>query len=230
MKILYLSQRVPYPPTKGEKIRAYHHIAELSRRHEIHLGCLADARTDVEHVEFLRSQCASVDAVYRSPHTAGLLALGALASSRPLSVAAFESRRLRRLVEARVRAVRPDLLYAYSSAMAPYLEADAGIPRVVDFVDADSEKWRVYGRLRGFPQSALYALEAERLARYEGRIASEFEGSIFVSTAEADIVRPLASGRVLTVIPNGVDLETFRPAPDPERPREPMIVFTGVMG
>jgi sugar transferase (PEP-CTERM/EpsH1 system associated) len=230
MKILYLCQRVPYPPNKGEKIRAYHHLTELARRHEIHLLCLADSRADLEYVTFLRERCASVDVVYHSPYAAGMLALGALASSRPLSVAAFDSRAFRGLVGDRLRDVRPDLIYAYSSAMAQYLEATPGVPRVIDFVDADSEKWRAYGRIRSFPQSALFTLEAERLARYEGRVAAAFDASIFVSEAEAEIVRRRAPGRVLTVIPNGVDLDAFRPAPDPERPREPLIVFTGVMG
>lgn len=230
MRILYLCQRVPYPPTKGEKIRAYHHLIELARRNEIHLVCLADARADVEQARFFEGRCASVEVVYRSPLAARALALTALATGRPLSVAAFDSAPFRRLVEARIRDTRPDLLYAYTAAMAQYLEGIAGTPRVIDFVDADSEKWREYGRVHSFPKSLLYALEAERLGRYEGRIAAEFDASIFVTEAEAAIVRRRTPGRALTVLPNGVDLDAFRPAPDAERAREARIVFTGDMG
>jgi sugar transferase (PEP-CTERM/EpsH1 system associated) len=78
--------------------------------------------------------------------------------------------------------------------------------------------------------SALYAIEAERLARYEARVANDVDATIFVSQAEADIVARRAPGRALTVLPMGIDLDNFRPAPDPERVREPRIVFTGVMG
>ena len=229
MKILFLCQRVPYPPTKGEKIRAYHHFTQLARRHEIHLACLADTRADEEHVAFLRERCASVDVVYRSPRDANLLALTALLTGRSLSVSAFESGALHRLVASRVRDCRPDLLFAYSSAMAPYANGRTGLPRAIDFVDADSEKWRAYGRVRSFPQSTLYALEAERLARFEADVATRFEASFFVSRAEADIVQRRTSRRDLRVIPMGVDLEYFRPDPGDGRPREPAIVFTGVM-
>lgn len=230
MKILFICQRVPYPPTKGEKIRAFHHLTQLARRHDVHLACLADARADEEHVAFLRGRCASVDVVYRSPRDANLLALAALLTGRSLSVSAFDSGALHRMVAHRVRESRPDLLFAYSSAMAPYADGRTGLPRAIDFVDADSEKWRSYGRLRSFPQSALYALEAERLARFEGDVATGFDASFFVSRAEADIVQRRTARRDLRVIPMGVDLEYFRPGGDGDGPREPAIVFTGVMG
>ncbi|MEK7317421.1 MAG: TIGR03087 family PEP-CTERM/XrtA system glycosyltransferase [Candidatus Eisenbacteria bacterium] len=230
MKILFLCQRVPYPPTKGEKIRAYHHLTQLARRHEVHLACLADKGVDEEHVAYLRQRCASVDVVYRSPWGARILALAAIVTGRPLSVAAFASRELRRLVGERLRVSRPDLVFAYSSAMAPYAEGIDGMPRAIDFVDADSEKWRSYGRVRPFPQSALYALEAERLACYEGRVATDFDASFFVSDAEAKIVQRRTSRKDVRVLPMGVDLEYFQPIPDREPPRAPRIVFTGVMG
>ena len=229
MKILYLCQKVPYPPNKGEKIRAYHHVTELARRHELHLVCLSDDRKDEENVRFLRERCASVDAVHRSPGVARWLALAAVPSARPLTVAAFDSSGFRRLVADRLRAVGPDLVVAYTTAMAPYA-GTPGIPRVIDFVDADSEKWRAYGPVHPFPQSSLYRLEADRLARYEGDVASEFDASLFVSEPEAEIVRRRARGGDLRVLPNGVDLEAFRPPPDSASARAPTIVFTGAMG
>lgn len=230
MKILFLSNRVPYPPNKGERIRSYHEIAELSRRHEVHLATMAETGSDEESVAYLRTQCTSVGVTYRSSREEGLAALGALFSGRPLSIAAFDSRPFRHLVAERIRSVRPDILFAYTAAVAPYLEGISGTPRVIDFVDADSEKYRVYSRLRGFPQSLLYAFEADRLARFEGHLASEFEASIVVTGAEADIVRRLAPSREITVLPNGVDLELFHPPARSAQARRPDIVFTGVMG
>ncbi|HEU4726012.1 MAG TPA: TIGR03087 family PEP-CTERM/XrtA system glycosyltransferase [Candidatus Eisenbacteria bacterium] len=230
MKILFLTNRVPYPPTKGEKIRSYHEIDQLIRRHEVHLVTLAEPRVDDEPLAYLKTRCASVEAVDHSRHATGALALGALVSGRPFSVAAFDSAPLKRAVERRIREERPDLLFAYSCAVAPSFEASRGIPRVIDFVDADSEKYRAYSRVHGFPQSLLYALEADRLGRYEGRLAATFDASLFVAEPEAAIVRGRAPGREMTVLPNGVDLDTFRPAPESERAPEPNIVFTGVMG
>ncbi len=230
MTILYLCHRIPYPPDKGEKIRAYHHIAHLAKRHRVHLACFADVREDLDHVRPLEAICASVDVVFRSRLAARLFALAALPTGRSLSVAAFDSPELRARVRQRVQAARPDVTVVYSAAMAQYAEDGNGAPRVLDFVDADSEKLRVYGRVQPFPQSALYALEAGRLARYEGEMASRFDASIFISEAEADIVRARAPGRPFSIIRNGVDLDAFRPSPDGPAEGDPCVVFTGVMG
>ena len=40
--ILYLVHRVPYPPDKGDRIRAFHLLRWLSERAAVHLACLAD--------------------------------------------------------------------------------------------------------------------------------------------------------------------------------------------
>ena len=42
MRILYLCHRAPYPPDKGDRMRAFHHLAHLARHHHVHLLSLAD--------------------------------------------------------------------------------------------------------------------------------------------------------------------------------------------
>ncbi|HET9952700.1 MAG TPA: TIGR03087 family PEP-CTERM/XrtA system glycosyltransferase [Candidatus Eisenbacteria bacterium] len=232
MRILYLAHRVPFPPDKGEKIRAYHQIAHLAPRHAIHLLALADTPEDVAHAASLRPLCASVDVVYRSRRMARLHALAALPSARSLSVAAFDSSALRRLVRKRLADSPPDAIVAYTCPMAAYVADVAGIPRLLDFVDLDSAKWRAYAERLGFPRSLVYNLEADRLARYEASMATVFEASTFVSDAEANLLRPLVPGRSIGVLPMGVDLDYFRPeaVSGPDRPAPPpSVVFTGVM-
>lgn len=43
--LLFLCQRIPYPPNKGEKIRAFRILDHLSRDYRIHLGCFIDDST-----------------------------------------------------------------------------------------------------------------------------------------------------------------------------------------
>ena len=50
MRLLVLLSRVPYPLEKGDKLRAYHLISRLARRHEVYLFCLSDAHTDPAHI------------------------------------------------------------------------------------------------------------------------------------------------------------------------------------
>jgi sugar transferase (PEP-CTERM/EpsH1 system associated) len=80
----------------------------------------------------------------------------------------------------------------------------------------------------------LYRREAKRLLVFEKSVATNFDASIFVSSAEAALFRrlvPEASGRV-DFLDNGVDRDYFSPEREYENPYEEdarVIVFTGVM-
>src|SRR5947209_6258714 len=58
--ILYIAHRFPYPPDKGDRIRTFHLVTELSRRASIHLACLADEPPDESAVAALRRYCKNV--------------------------------------------------------------------------------------------------------------------------------------------------------------------------
>ena len=63
MKILYLAHRLPYPPNKGDKIRSFHEVEYLSRRHRVWCACFVDDRADLGHVGGLEKCCEAVAAI-----------------------------------------------------------------------------------------------------------------------------------------------------------------------
>lgn len=230
MNILYICHRIPYPPDKGDKIRSYHQVVELSRRHRVHVACLIDAREDFAHVEALRKECASVDAAPRGALGSALRAALALLTGGSLSVAAFRSSALRRAIERRAERDRPDAVVVFSSAMAPYASPLNGTPRVLDLVDVDSEKWRDMAERSSFPLSWIYRVEAARLAREEARYAAGFDRALLVSDQEAALFRERGGDGSIEVIANGVDLDYFTPrAPRSPGERSCGVVFVGVM-
>ena len=230
MKILFLAHRIPYPPNKGEKIRAFNQIRYLSRVHEIHLACLIDSESDLEHVDTLREYCASVDAVYRSRKAARAVGLLALPGTRSLSVASFWSRELDEKIRARLREIRFDRIVAFSTPMAEYVRHVTEIPKLLDMVDVDSEKWRLYSGIHRFPMSWLYRLEARRLSRYEDEMVRLFDHTMLVSETEAELLRARVEDRRVSVVSMGVDFEYYIPTPPgPGEPVPQTIVFTGMM-
>ena len=44
--LLFLTQRLPYPPIKGEKIRPLQILKYLTQWYDVHLGCLIDDPAD----------------------------------------------------------------------------------------------------------------------------------------------------------------------------------------
>jgi sugar transferase (PEP-CTERM/EpsH1 system associated) len=229
MKILYLAHRIPYPPDKGEKIRAFHQLNYLLGKHEVHLACLVDDPQDLEHLATLERDCASVDSAFRGSLESKIRAALALPTREPLSEAMFRSRELQAKVSRRLEAERFDVIVVYCSSVAGYV-LDSPVPKVMDFVDADSEKWRQYAETSRPPLAWLYRTEAARLARREEELARLFDHSILISEREADVLRRRVQDRPISVVANGVDLEYFTPDREAaEADGERAIVFTGVM-
>jgi sugar transferase (PEP-CTERM/EpsH1 system associated) len=228
MRILFLAQRVPYPPNRGDKIPNYHYVRHLARNHEIVVACLADGPRDLEYAAGLAPLVAAVEAVPLSRPRARLRALAALAAgTRPLTVAYFDEPELHRRVQARMAAEGFDLAVVCSSGMAPYVEGFVGLPRVIQFTDLDSQKWGLYAAASRPPKRWVYRTEAERLLRYERQIAQRFDYSLFCSARELDDFRRLIPGAPARCVRNGVDLDYFRPAGEAKAPDG--LVFTGVL-
>ena len=230
MKILYLAHRLPYPPNKGEKIRTFHQIEQLAKRHTIHLCTFVDDPDDIPHVETLRRYCASVEFVYRSNAPAMFLAPAGLLRGLPFSIALFYRKAFATKVKNKLATERIDCLFASSSSMAQYARFASDCPKVIDFIDVDCEKWRLYAQHHSFPLNLIYQVESERLAKYEERAARTFDHCILISEEEQAALQKRVQDRAISVISNGVDLEYFNNSGvDTGRGHQPIVVFTGVM-
>jgi len=222
---------MPYPPNKGEKIRAFHQIQQLAKNHAVHLCCFVDDPDDLGYTPNLKEYCASVEVVYRSSNGRTLLVAAAtFLRGRPLSVSLFYRKALAKKILEKLATQRFDCVLVSCSSMAQYAYLISDVPKVIDFIDVDSEKWRLYAQHHSFPLSSTYQLEAERLARYEEKIVGVFDHSILISEEEGRLFRERINGRPVSVISNGVDLEYFASSViDSRSNNQPTIVFAGVM-
>jgi sugar transferase (PEP-CTERM/EpsH1 system associated) len=234
--LLFLSHRIPFPPDKGDKIRAFRILEHLSARYRIHLGCFIDDAEDLAHQATLKKICAEVACFGLPAATARLRGLRGLMSGAPLSLAMFAHAGMAAWVRRTVASVAPDVVFAFSSAMGQYIiDADLGSSRVImDFVDVDSDKWRQYAETAAPPMRWIYAREARRLLAFDRRMATRADGSVFVSEAEAALFRSLAPEveSKTHAVANGIDSAYFSPDHDfapPFTGSGPHLVFTGTM-
>jgi sugar transferase (PEP-CTERM/EpsH1 system associated) len=127
-----------------------------------------------------------------------------------------------------------DLALCYCSGVAPFVLRHAHLPRVMDFVDADSDKWRQYAKDRRGLARWLYAREARRLAAFEIDVAKQFDVGLFVSDAEAGFFRdrsPAVADKIRGIA-NGVDADYWNPErayPVLYQVGERVVVFVGAM-
>ena len=234
--LLLLTQRIPYPPNKGEKIRHFQILKHLAKSHNVYLGCLVDDPDDWRHVETVRSFCADAYVARLDRRYDALSHLKALGRGDALSVALYHDRGLAEFVSRTLETVRPDIVFVCSSNMAPYVlgHPHRGRRRIVDLVDVDSEKWRTYAAKGLGPMRWLYGREARKVFALERLVALEADWSTFVSDAEADLFRHLVPERAENIvgISNGVDCAYFDPEGGFAAPYNvgvPNFVFTGTM-
>jgi sugar transferase (PEP-CTERM/EpsH1 system associated) len=236
MEILFLVHRIPFPPDKGDKIRSYHWLKALAARHTVHLGCLVDDPEDSQHLPELRRYCASLHAVSLPPWRINLRATRAVLAGTAVTASVYRDKGLARWVAQQLATKQVRCVVAYSSAMAGYVgsRVNAEVGRILDFVDADAEKWRLLGERARGARGILYRREAARLIEHDRKALDRFDLATVVSAAEAErfgISVPEQAER-FRVLRNGVDARFFSPELESANPfgsTRPVVVFTGMM-
>jgi sugar transferase (PEP-CTERM/EpsH1 system associated) len=232
--LLFISHCMPWPPNKGEKIRAWHIIRHLAPNFHVHLGCVVDDPAAMANVTRLQDVCASVGAFPIDKRAQKYRALLHARPGKPLMPDFYFAPALQAWVDETAARVRIDAVYIYTVAMFPYAHAFAAVPRILDAVDIDSEKWSEYALKSRTPMRLVWAREGRTLLAYERRAAAACARTLFVSEPEAArfaALAPEAAPRVAAV-ENGVDLERFSPdAPymSPFDEAAQTLVFTGTM-
>jgi sugar transferase (PEP-CTERM/EpsH1 system associated) len=224
--MLYISHRLPYPPDKGERIRAFHELQALARDFMITLACPVRSDDEAALADSLRPWCQEI-ITGRSGGPGRLLrAAAGLFWRRSVTEGFFYSRRLKRRLAEVFRRTRFDIVVGYSSAVLPYVLEAPAQARVMDLVDVDSLKWLSYARKARAPMAWLCRRESRLVADLERRAAGACDAVICVSSAEARVV-PMQNERLFAVA-NGVDVDYFRPSwAASEAP--PSLVFVGTM-
>lgn len=225
MRILFLSQRVPYPPNRGDKITTWRLIDRMRRSHEVTCVAFAHDQADLMAARELDAMGIPTLPIRYRDRWKWLTSTPLLLSKRPLTLGVYGSRQLQATVDRLMPQM--DLAYAYSSSMGAFLEKHAGKPRIMHLGELDSDKWRQYGERAGFPMSFVYRREARTLLEFERRIAHAFTENVLCTPLEQKIFQQQIPGASSTVLQNGVDLAYYKPTGS--APWHGHIVFTGVM-
>ena len=233
-RMLFISHRIPYPPDRGEKIRGWNLIQHLGKKYRLHYGCLIDDPADWQHVPRLSALCTDFAAFGIDKRWQKLRSLLRFRPGRPLMLDYYDHPALRRWARETLARERIDIVYIYSTAMAPYVLNTNGPRRILDMQDIDSEKWTQYAAQSRWPMRLVWAREGRTLLAYERLAAMACERTLFVSEQEcrrfAELV-PEARDRI-DRLEQGVDLQQFSPdavLDNPYPDAAPRLVFTGNM-
>lgn len=236
MKILFVTNSVPYPPTDGVRIKTYNLLKQLSKKHELYL--LSFYRKGVDsfreistHIEQL---CTIVKLI---PHNKkkfrnidALLNLVNPFVKKPFFAKEYESKEMKKAVEGFLRNKEIDIVHFDTLGAGQYIEAVKDTAAVLSLNDSLALSYMDEARL--YPaknsikktKSIIHWLE---VYRYEKELCGRFQKCHVVSELDRQYLQKMNGQIDAEVIPNGVDTGFYRPLRLEQE--YPSLVFEGAM-
>jgi len=236
MRILWLKSDLLLPLDKGGKLRTWHLMRHLARRHEITYLAFREPEQPAANVEGMKEVASRVETITRSEPTKGTLRFYAdaalhLLDPLPYAVGKYRSAEYRRRLARLLDEERFDLIVCDFLFPAVNLPKRLPCPAVMFTHNVESEIWRRHAETKSDAIGRLlYGAQYRRMLRYERRMLARFDGILAVSDADRETFARLYPGAIAQpahVVPTGVDTEYFAPSAGSQQPAR--LIFTGSM-
>lgn len=231
MRVLLLTQVLPYPPDSGPKIKTYHVIKYLAQRHRVTLVAFVRDTDKPEYIAHLKTLCERVITVpIQRAASRDLVFLGkSLLSGQPWMMLRDERPEMRAALAELAATSQFDIVHADQLNMGQYALPFPSGRKVLDLHNA---LWVLYKRMseaQSFTNPMKYLLMRDwpLLKRYEAEMCRRFDAVTAVSEEDKAALIEAGAPSAMTVIPIAVDLDS---QPYIERqPKGPHIIHIGTM-
>ena len=235
MRILWVKADKLLPVQNGGNIRTYHVLRYLSERHQLTFYSYYGGAPDPGYERELQRQLPGAVAVCTGKRelsgiARGLDYLSHLGAHAPYAVSRFASARVQKQLQTWFREQRYDVAVCDFLDAAINFPGRLNIPSVLFQHNVESEIWRRHADTAGNPvKKMLYRMEFRKMLRYERAAVRKFQHVIAVSENDRALMTKWVDGDRVTVVPTGVDLAQYRPAPNPLDISAPLVTFVGAM-
>ncbi|UTP73769.1 TIGR03087 family PEP-CTERM/XrtA system glycosyltransferase [Alteromonas sp. LMIT006] len=203
MKVLFVCQRVPYPPNKGEKLRTYHQIDYLTQHGvDVDVLALAESQSDEQDCAALAQHVSRAKCV-RLPHKL-LRYLTALTHGWAISEGYFYSDQMQAIFNEWVAETEYEAVILSASSLYRYAQCSGLLPQgmsqmgggeilyqpkriLFDFMDVDSDKWSQYADAASWPMSWVYRRESKKVAELERRALIDADKVFLIAEKEREL-------------------------------------------
>ena len=229
MKLLFLANRTPYPPYRGDKLKIYHLAKRLAAKgHELHLLTFAQNEEDKSYEPELRKIFTEVHLISLPKWRSALNCVSAAWSRLPIQVIYFQSGAMRRRLRTLLARHQYDAVHVQHLRMAPYLANNKSVPRILDLPDAFSLYWERRKEISGNVFIRLFeSIERRRILRYEP-VMKKYDLALACSPEDINYLRKKHGINNLHLLPNGVDTDVFKAGNHSYQSSETLL-FTGNM-
>jgi polysaccharide biosynthesis protein PslH len=234
MRVAFITARPLYPPDSGERIRTFHLLKQVSRVHDVTLVTATEGAEDRVALAALGEAIGGVaiKAVQierrAAPQRRLVQAVRALCGPLPYTWAAYCDRRFRNHVRATLQEGAYDLVHCEKIHAAHAVRKFHTPPRLLSTHDVGGVLFRrVAEHTTPSWKRALINWQATKAIRVEANMHRWFDRSVVVSEADRAELDRISPGRMISVVPNGVDAEWFQSQGCAAA--SPTMVFVGSM-
>ncbi|MGB3948773.1 MAG: glycosyltransferase [Bacteroidia bacterium] len=225
MKLLVILSRVPYPLDKGDKLRAFNQIKQLSKQHKIILFALNDSHLDGEALNELKKYCTAISIIKFSKFTIFFNLLRSLFNGLPFQVGYFYFKSAQKKIDALIEKHQPDHIYCQLIRTTEYVKKYNSIPKTLDYMDVFSKGMQRRTSSAPIYMKPMFYIEYKRLLKYEKVIFDYFTNKTIISEQDKNLI-PHPKNQQIKVITNGVDTDFFIPL---NKNKDFDILFNGNM-
>jgi len=202
-KIAVMLSRFPYPLEKGDKLRAFYQIKELSAFFSIELICISEHNPTPASLSEVNKYCSQCT-VYTIPKwKSWLSSLLALVTGKPLQTAYFYSRKIQKKIDFQLKTIQPTHIFCQLIRVSDYVKNYHFCPKTLDYMDAFSAGIERRIAIEPFYLKWLFKMEANRLREYERQVYDYFEFHTIISEQDEKLLGTSPTQKVVC-IPNGV--------------------------
>jgi glycosyltransferase involved in cell wall biosynthesis len=207
MRILFLTQILPYPLDAGPKMRIYYVLRYLAQRHRVTLVSFVRNEQDEQNAEHLRSFLSAVYTVpiKRSRVRDVFFFAASLAQDQPFLIARDHVAEMHALIARLVAAQSFDAVHADQLGMAQYA---VGLP-TVKVLDEHNAVWTIVERMwrneSFLPRRLLMQREWRALKKYETCVCKQFDHILTVTEEDRRALNLLGENLPITTMPICID-------------------------
>jgi len=222
-QLLFLCQTLPYPPDGGVWIRTYHVLRLLARAFDVTALCFErppmpgnSAASDIDASRAALGRFAAVE-VFPVPQRHNRVRylwdhLRSTALRQVYTTYMYQSRAFQRRLTGLLRSRRFDLVHIDSLDLVGYLPACGPLPVVCVHHDVESDLLRRRAAVeRNRWRRAYLRHQARLMERLERVWCERVALNVAVSDQDRVMLKRIAPGSRITVVPNGVDIDEFYP-------------------
>ena len=230
MKLVFVANRTPYPPFRGDKLKIFNLAQCLSPEHELHLITFYETKKELDYQEALLKVFTTVTLIPLKKWQCLLhTAIALFIPGRPLQVGYFHSRKFKQSVKQLLDKIQPQAIHVQHLRMAQQIPSEYRPLVLLDLPDAIS---LYYQRRANHVTSPLlklaFSFETKRLTKYEHRILPQFPKVLCCSAEDGKHLQQLHPTIKVGILENGVDVQTYAPR-STENDGPIKLLFTGNM-